>query len=93
MNSWMIILAIAAAWWYWPKLSSNSTASPTSNQPRPLDNVASELAASLAPDTASGAFRAMETVRDRMLDVGATDTEVDQLTQLAPVLLRKKTEA
>lgn len=88
MNLWMIIAAGVAAWWFWPKLSGSSSSTSTATNWRSLDDVAGLV--SLNTNTASAAFCAMETVRNRMLEVGASAEEIEQLTTLAPVLLRKQ---
>ena len=85
MNLWIIIAAGVAAWWFWPKLSGTAAAAPNW---RSLDEMSDLVTPHM--NTASAAFCAMETVRNRMLEVGASAEEIEQLTTLAPVLLRKQ---
>lgn len=84
MNLWIIIAAGVAAWWFWPRLSGTAAAPSW----RSLDEAADLVAPHV--NTASVAFCAMEKVRNRMLEVGASAEEIEQLTTLAPVLLRKQ---
>lgn len=87
MEWWTILIFGGVVWWLWPKLFGNDPPVPTS--PPRLSSL-EDLRATIEPPspTAAAAFSAMERVRDRMIEVGASREELDQLTALAPILLR-----
>jgi len=88
---WTILICGGVVWWLWPKLFGNSPP-PVQAEPLTLDNVADRIrVASATPVEHSSsveAFRALETVRDQMIESGASEQEIAQLIELAPTLLR-----
>ncbi len=89
---WLLVAAAFAIYFFW--LWSGASPSSSSPDDRPLQRWAT--LEPLSPiiesqsllSTAATAFASMEQVRDRMIAVGATQDEIDQLLALAPILLR-----
>lgn len=87
MSWWMIVLVGAGVWWAWPKLFATTTAA-GSAAVQSLSQTVDQVLPAKTAATAATAFRSMETLRDRMIEVGASSEELEQLTTLAPILLR-----
>jgi hypothetical protein len=90
MEWWTVLIFGSVVWWLWPKLFGGEPPKTLRDAIKPGTPSLEELeqTAAQADPSASEAFRAMERVRDRMVEVGAASNEIEQLTSLAPILLR-----
>jgi hypothetical protein len=86
MSWWMIAMIGIVVWWFWPRIVAGMSASPVGSNTATLDDYAAAI--KMASPNHDTAFAAMVVVRDRLLELGASAAELEQLTTLAPILLR-----